>query len=292
MPYRSVYKPAPDIYRGPETESFKPGEFYKDWIANDFTMIKGSDGKWHVYGIIHPKPPTFINEYDYSGDVHEAENQLFHCVYEGTLDQLYNGGEFEEKDKVLRPDIRPQQDPNCWAPCMYRKGDEYHMLYTPAPVRIVTTKDMYDFQVHDLGLFEGAPGLRDLYIIQEDGLYYVVYVSDNLNYRTSTDLFEWSEEKLFQKNPFSKGSAQESPCIIRRNGMYYLFWCIYDGQYGSYDSRTYVYASEDLLGFNDKAPIAMLYGHAVEIVTENGQDYIISVYHPENGLSIAKITWE
>ena len=69
-------------------------------------------------------------------------------------------------------------------------------------------------------------------------------------------------------------------------------WCIYDGQNGCYDNRTYIFAANSLNEFTGKAPIAMLKGHAPEIISENGQDYIVSVYYPQNGLNIAKIMWE
>ncbi len=291
-PYRRVYTPEADIYTGPETVSFKPGTLYDEWIANDFTVIKGSDGCWHAYGITHPRPPEFISDYDYAGDVHEAEYQLFHCTYKGPLNDLLRTGKFDEKGKVLAPSERSGQRPECWAPCIIRRGEKYHMFYAPTMIHMAVTDDMYHFTIHDEGLFGGSPILRDPYIFQENGLYYMVYVTENLCYRSSEDLIHWGEEQLFQINPFPAGTAQESPCIIKREGIYYLLWCIYDGQNGCYDSRTYVFASDSLFSFTGKAPITILKGHAPEIICENGQDYILSVYYPENGLNIAQIEWE
>lgn len=132
----------------------------------------------------------------------------------------------------------------------------------------------------------------DPYVFYEDGIYTMVYVTENLYYRTSSDLLHWSDERLFQANPFCSSASQESPCLFKKHGRYYLTWCIYDGQNGCYDNRTYVFAANSLTEFSGKTPIAMLKGHAPEIVSENGQDYILSVYYPENGLNIAKIQWE
>ena len=84
----------------------------------------------------------------------------------------------------------------------------------------------------------------------------------------------------------------ESPCLIKRDGLYYLLWCIHDGQNGCYDNRTYVFASETLDGFDGRAPLAMLKGHAPELICEDGEWYIVSVHYPVNGLSIAPIRWE
>ena len=99
--YRNVYRPGADIYRGIDTPSFRNGEKYENWIANDFTMIKDADNCWHAYGITHPKPPAFIDDFHFSGEIHEAEYQLFHCTFRGTLEELYEGGHFTEQEKVL-----------------------------------------------------------------------------------------------------------------------------------------------------------------------------------------------
>mgnify|MGYP000868259206 CR=1 FL=1 len=291
-PYRTVYVPGPDTYKGIDTPSFRYGERYDTWIANDFTIVKAYDGCWHAFGIIHPKPPAFTDDFNYSGDVHEAEYQLFHCVFEGTLEALYSGGSFTEKEKVLYPQSRPGEAPECWAPCIIEKDKTYYMYYTPETVRLVTTKDLYNFSPYGKGLFSGLYSLRDPYIFFENGNYIMIYVNGDLCCRSSADLIHWDEEKLFQKNPFGENSAQESPCLLKRHGMYYLIWCIHDGQNGCYDNRSFVFASESLDGFTGKAPVAMFKAHAPEIVSENGQDYIISVYYPENGLSIAKVSWE
>lgn len=65
-----IYRPAGDVYRGLETQHFQPDTYYDNWIVNDFSVI--NDGtRWHILGITHPMPPTFIDEYNYSGNVHE-----------------------------------------------------------------------------------------------------------------------------------------------------------------------------------------------------------------------------
>lgn len=290
--YRNVYRPGADIYRGIDTPSFQNGEKYENWIANDFTMIKDADNCWHAYGITHPKPPAFSDDFHFSGEIHEAEYQLFHCTFRGTLEELYEGGHFTEQEKVLYPQERPGQRPECWAPCIVERNRSYYLYHTPGTVQLARTEDLYHFTVHPEGLFGGPAYLRDPYVFYEDGVYTMIYVTGHLYCRTSTDLIHWGKEQLFQANPFGPGSAQESPCLLKRHGIYYLMWCIHDGQNGCYDNRTYVFASESLDGFTGKAPVAMLKGHAPEIISENGQDYIISVFHPENGLNIAKIEWE
>ena len=271
-PYRRIYTPKTDIYKGIDTASFKNGQTYEDWIANDFTFIKDNNETWHAFGITHPKPPGFTDDFNYEGDVHEAEYQLFHCVYDDTLDSLC-GGAMTEQEKVLYPQQRQvNEQPECWAPCAVERNGLYYLFYTPQSVRYAVSEDLYNWSPQGV-LFKGLSHMRDPYIFFEDGVYTMVYIEDGLLYRTSEDLIHWSDAKVFQENPFSSWAAQESPCVWKRGGIYYLMWCIHDGQNGCYDNRSFVFASKDLYGFSGKTPIAMLPGHAPEIMHENGVDY-------------------
>jgi len=288
--YRCIYTPGADIYKGINTASFRNGQTYTDWIANDFTFIK-KDEAWHAFGITHPKPPGFLDDYNYTGDVHEAEYQLFHCIYNGTLGALYDSGVMIEQEKILYPQQRLNELPDCWAPCAVERNGQYYLFYTPQSVRYAVSEDLYNWTPKGV-LFEGvASHMRDPYVFFEDGIYTMVYIDNDLLYRTSEDLTNWSEAKIFQKNPFASSVAQESPCIWKRNGIYYLMWCIYDGQNGCYDNRSFVFASKNLYDFTGKTPLTMLPGHAPEIITDGGNYYIVSVFYPENGLNIARISW-
>jgi sucrose-6-phosphate hydrolase SacC (GH32 family) len=196
-----------------------------------------------------------------------------------------------EQKKILYPQQRLNEQPDCWAPCAVERNGLYHLFYTPQSVRYAVSDDLYNWKPQGV-LFEGTNShMRDPYIFFEDGIYNMIYIDNDLLYRTSEDLVNWSEPKIFQTNPFRSSAAQESPCVWKRNGIYYLMWCIYDGQNGCYDNRSFVFASKNLYDFTGKTPITMLTGHAPEIIFENGNYYIISVYYPENGLNIARISW-
>lgn len=290
-PYRLIYKPAPSVYLGPDTDSFKTGECYSDWIANDFTLIKDHSGCWHSFGITHPRPPCFIDEFHCDGNGHEAEFQLFHATWPGTLADLLQHGQMQEQEKILYPQQRPAEEPKeCWAPCVVEKDDLYYLFYSPGSIRVALSKDLYHWQPKG-SLFSGSFMLRDPYIFEENGIYTMIYVNDHLYSRTSTDLLHWGDEHLFQENPFP-GSSQESPCLFQRNGKYYLMWCIHDATNGWYDNRTFIFCSDRLDGFSHRAPIGMVKGHATEFITENGEDYFLSVFYPQNGLNLAKVSWE
>ena len=291
--YQNIYMPKPDVYRGPDTEQFRQGQWYDQWLTNDFTMVKGSDQRWHAYGITHPKPKGYEDLFHYGEDVHEAEFQLFHCAFDCSLAKLAIEGGSEhcvEYDKVMYPAERPGRI-ECWAPCMIRREDLYYLFWSPEQIRYAVTKDMFHFSINDTVLFSGISYLRDPYIMEENGVYTMVYVTDHLCARQSTDLLNWGDEWIMMKNPIGSISAQESPILLRRGEWYYLFWCVYDGQNGAYDERTFVYAACDLHSFEGKAPIAMLKGHAIEVLSEDNQDYAVSVGYPGNGLHITKLCW-
>jgi arabinan endo-1,5-alpha-L-arabinosidase len=291
--YINIYMPAAGIYKGPDSDCFKSGNDYKNWIANDFTIIKGTDKKWHIFGITHPSPQDFINQYEFDDrHIHDAEWQLFHAVSasENLKDCLYEGS-FADCTKILYPQERPGQENECWAPCIVKKENKYIIIYSPHFMRMSSSNDLYHWQNEGL-LFEGNAMMRDPFVYYENGLYFMIYTEEDLMIRTSYNFKDWSIPKILQKSPFHN-CAQESPCLFKKDGIYYLMWCIYDGLNGSYDNRTFIYASETIDGFDGISPIAMLKGHASEIITdENGDYYILSAFYPQNGVNIAKVEWE
>jgi beta-fructofuranosidase len=291
--YVNVYNPSPSVYEGNKTACFEPGQLYDEWIINDFSIIRDDEGFFHIIGITHPKPPLFHNSFDFDEyTVHEAEHQLFHCISPtpSIKECLYENA-FREEKKLLWATLRTDEQPECWAPCVYKKGEsDYYLFYSPHKMRLARSANLYDYTLCP-PLFYGKPMMRDPFVIKDEGKYHIIYVEENLMVRKSTDLINWSEAELFQHNPFGENSAQESPFIFFREGIYYLIWCIHDGKNGCYDNRTFVFASENLYGFDKKAPITIISGHATEVFNDGNEWYIASVYYPKNGINIAKLNF-
>ncbi|MHB1454084.1 MAG: glycoside hydrolase family protein [Saccharofermentanales bacterium] len=291
--YVNVYQPTADTYKGPDSICFKNSTFYEKWVANDFSMVKGPDNRWHMIGITHPSPDGFINGFEFDGrTLHDAEWQLFHSVgmHEELKDNLYKES-FIDQSKILYPQDRPGEQNECWAPCVLRKDSKYHLFYSPKSMRLAVSPDLFHWDIMGT-LFEGSPMMRDPFIYYEDSIYHMIYVEDHLYVRTSSDLQEWSEPRLFQKSPFIH-AAQESPFLFKKDDVYYLIWCLHDGLNGCYDNRTFVYCNKSLDGFDGISPITMLKAHAPEIIQdEDGQYYIFSAYYPYNGVNIARLEWE
>ncbi len=292
--YRRVYVPASDLYLGIPTDSFTPGKRYDDWIINDFSLIRTKTGVWHAIGITHPRPPYFRDAFDFDlNSVHEAENQLFHATFHGTLRELYTDGAMEEQEKLLYPRERPGQRPECWAPAVFPTDEGYGMLYSPEYMHYAVSNDLYRWSYRRV-LFTGCGAMRDPFVFRENGVYHILYNDGEVLWQRETENFiKVTEPQLLQQNGFGKEVSMESPSLVKYNGLYYLLWCVCDGQNGCYDNRTYVYAASSLNEFNGKAPLTVLRGHAPELLQDaDGQWYIASVFYPQNGLSLAPIRWE
>ena len=291
--YINVYRPAPDVYEGEDTQSFRRGQRYDKWIVNDFDMVKTSDGFWHLIGITHPAPLDFIDHFHFNTETaHEAESQLFHAVSKHkTIRECLFTESFDDAKKLLYPKDRPGERPECWAPDITRVGGIYHMIYTPQEMRHAVSDDLYMWNPAQ-PFFTGSFMMRDPFVFFEDGTYTMIYVEDDLMFRTSTDFISWSDPAVFQNNPYGQPVAQESPCLYKRNGVYYLLWCIHDGTNSCYDDRTFVFAAETTAGLRNIAPLTIIKGHATVMFDgEDGQTYAASAYYPENGVNIAPICW-
>lgn len=291
--YVNIYAPQGDIYNGIEINGLVKGDFYNEWVTNDFSILKDGD-KWHMVGITTPKAIGFVDEFEYNPDtVHGTENQLFHCVAQGeSFSDVFFKESFCECKKILYPDERPDEITAIWAPHLMKFKDEYNVIYSPCEFRRAVSADFDKWELKPYLFKTEFFAARDPYIYEENGTFYLIYTEDKyLKYRISDDMENWSDEKIMQTMPFEKGSV-ESPFFMKKDGCYYLFWSIFDGENGCYDNRTFVFASKTIDGFDGKAPLTVLKAHAPEIVRDNdGSYYLLSVFYPGNGISAVKLKW-
>jgi len=294
-PYIHVYNPGADVFPGPDSEHFKTGQSYIDWVPNDHAILKGADGCWHALGITHPQPPGY-NPPHYGRGVHEAEWLLFHAVAPaGKLKAQLKNGVWHDARKVLTPAERPGEPRECYAPFILRKDGLYHMIYGPDPLRMATSPDLYNWKPAG-ALFAQAGGARDPGVIFHDGRYILFYVTGNaILARTSSDLRNWSTNavEIFRMR---RGGDPESPSLVEHDGLFYLFWCLWDATdaaNGAYDQRTFVFRSANPLDFHHAPCVAELQAHAPEIFRdEDGDWFISSAEWPKRGVSIAPLAWE
>jgi beta-fructofuranosidase len=293
-PYVRIYSPGKDVFPGPDTEHFKAGQSYAEWVPNDHTIIKGPDGCWHLFGITHPKPDDFNPPSYNPATVHEAECLFFHAVSpKGKLKEQLKEGLWQDAPKVLAPGSRPGEIPEAYAPFAIRQNDLFKMVYGPTDLRMATSTDLYNWKPSGT-LFSQEGAARDPSIFRYDNRYVMIYVAGTSIFaRTSEDALHWTGQPIeILRLP---QVAPESPSIVEHDGAWYLFYCIYNGAdevNGAYDYRTYVHRSTTPYGFFGTSPVAELKSHAPEVFQdEDGDWFITSVEWPQRGVSIAPLTW-
>lgn len=209
------------------------------------------------------------------------------------------------------------------APYVFKENGTYFMFYGGWDcICLATSVDGKQFtrvknQAGQTTLFSGPYyNSRDAMVLRADGLYYCYYtghtdpdksltVDGRKEYepfhcaifcRTSADKRNWSEPFIVSAggSPASKdrwhGGDSECPFVLKRHGYYYLFR---NQQYGPENLNTQ-YASRDLHNFgvdDDQFMIGTLAVAAPEIVTHDGQDYIVALKESLDGIRMAKLKW-
>ena len=280
-----IYKPQGDIFTGPSTQQLEAGKFYNDWVPNDHTFIKDLDGIWHIFGITHPITTT--------ESVHEGEFLSFHAKASEKGGLLNQG--FIDLPKVLPPEERPGEKLENQAPYIIQRQELYYMLYGPSPIRLAVSKDLLNWDLKGI-LFSEEKGARDPSLIFSNNKYHMIYCTERkVAMRTSIDLYNWSEPMIIYESP---DFDPESPTIIMKDKLFYLFVCSWDGIWdkkdiqGAYQYKTFVYCSEKIDGFQNQEPIAILNAHAPEIFQHENEWFISSAEWPNRGISIDKLNWE
>lgn len=283
--YIRIYKPGPDAFPGPGSGCFEEGGLYQDWVPNDHCILKGHDGCWHSFGITHPAPPDEVW-------VHEGEWLSFHAVSpQGNLkDHLYEGA-WKDHPKILPPAERPGEIVENHAPFVVRRDDLYHMFYGPDPIRLAVSRDLYHWEPKG-PVFHQEEGARDPNIMLWGDRYLMCYCSrQSVLARLSTDLIHWGEPtEIFRMR--TEGDP-ESPLVLERHGLFYLFWCVWDyNESEPYNDNTYVYCSPNPLEFHAAPQVAHLRAHAPEVFRdESGEWFLSSAEKPRRGVSIAPLGW-
>jgi beta-fructofuranosidase len=194
------------------------------------------------------------------------------------------------------------------------------MVYGPSPTRLALANDLStnEWWPHPVSLV-GAPPFaahRDHMIIRLNAYTWLMYVTGLHQGRSSiacfvsNDLFQW---RFVQFALTSSGNAPvnppwgafESPFVVHRDGLYYLFTTYTDSSRANYH-QTFVFTSASPFDFgdytgdnHDALVVAELDAHAGEVVYDDDTAawYVTSAgwrdagAHTEGGVAIARLAW-
>jgi len=287
--YIHIYKPAGDTFAGPDEAGLKAGKFYDEWVPNDHCFARDDRGRWHAFGITHPR--TDVN------NVHAGENQSFHAIAPvGSFRDVLRAETWKDLPKVLTPGMRPDEIRANHAPHIIRKDGQYRMIYGPTPLRYAVSEDLHTWIPK--GQLSDAPAGRDPCVFLRNGLYHILVCGNrSVSMATTKDLVNCRDTQSILT--MKDGVDPESPSMVRCHGTFYLFVCAWNGQWdkkdltGAYQHITYVYQSDDPFRFDASKEVTRLNAHAPEIFQdEQGHWYISSAQWPNRGVSVARLVWE
>lgn len=275
------------------------GEHKGEWYCNDHTLVRDATGRWHAYGIIwHGEPKPWQNE-----------KQFFHA----SSPTLWGGGPWADHGYAMQ--AVPGREAVIWAPHALRIDGRLWMFYNAGNMHKNAERwaswgtmhiarsgeaDGFAWERDGLNPIFSDPGhARDSFVTRfgETWHWYFtrtvneVDLRSAVGVRTSPDLKHWSGATIAHvqgEGGHWAGNA-ESPQVIMRDGVYYLFVTL---AMEAYD-KTHVYWSRDPLHFPREQLVTELKVHAPEVIEDaDGQWYITNCGWDREGLYMARLTWE
>ncbi|MHC0430988.1 family 43 glycosylhydrolase [Streptomyces sp. O3] len=288
-PTESAASPTESVVSGDFVRIYDPsvGES-RPWYINDHTIVRDeSTGTWHLFGITHAEPAD-----------PEAEDSFAHA----TAPSLR--GPWTKQPMALNVDPAYGES-HLWAPHVIRSGSTYYMFYaggqtegdpSRSQINLATSTDLHHWKRRADGpLFRDGYEARDP-MVTRVGTQWVMYYTATetatggrsvVAYRTSPDLVSWGPRKT--AFTASGGGWTESPYVIQRDGLWYLF-------IGGSSATDYVgaevYASADPFRFSPSGQVGRLPAHAAEVVPDHdGSLWVSSAGWGNGGVDLAPLSW-
>lgn len=285
---------------GPFVHIFDPNDTRSDtagtWYTNDHCFIKAADGTWHAYGIIGHKPVR-----PWTG-----ETNFFHIS-----SLSLQAGKWQDHGYAMT--ALPGKERVLWAPHIFSRGDTAFMFYNVGNLQqnapnyaswgqlmLATSTDLIRWERHERNPLFSDPGhARDSYVMHHNGTYYFYYtrtysevdLRSVVAVRKGPDLLTWGGPKIAHVQPYRVdwGGDAESPFVVHRNGIFYLFVCRAMTEY----NQTHVYWSEDPENFPNDQFICSLPVHAGEVIYDDktGEWFISDTGWDKRGVYMAPLRW-
>ena len=275
----------------------KPAQDFdgNEWYTNDHCLITGHDGILHWFGINNPYPPEGKRLYRY-------HPYLGHCTTKNPVGdwerQPFALDESQGTEYLGAPYVVWHEESSRWAMVLQTFFGE------KAGLEVCWSDDLFVWKKTNKPILDGIlwPSSRDPYIMKgEDGKYWIYVVSSGVGgrdnsqvIRVKTEDFDSFEEPQVIMEIEGVRTAIESPFLVERNGVWYLF-CTY--AHRRYE-ETVVIVSDNPDHFSlEENCLTTLFGHASEIFTYDGKTYISSC-GPEDrqslnqqGVTLAELDW-
>lgn len=278
------------IDTGPDTALNK-----NNWYTNDHCFVIDHEGTLHWFGINNPYPPEGKRLYRYHPYLGHAVTDNPTGVWERmpfALDESH-GTEYLGAPFVIWHDESQK-----WVMVLQTRFGERYGL------EVCWSDDLYQWKRTRIPILEDVlwSSTRDPHIMKgADGKYWIHVVSSGINQADNAQIIRLKTKDFhdFEKPEVimeiqGVRTAIESPFLMERNGLWYLF-CTY--AHRRYE-ETVVIVSDDPGNFDlEKNCLTTLFGHAAEIFTYEGRTYISSC-GPEDqqmlnthGITLAGMMW-
>ena len=270
---------------------FKP-EKHGSYV-NDHSIIKANDGLWHLFGITSFKSNSYNEKY------------FVHASGENLDEPMKEEGRAIDRGTLA------------WSPSVIERDGYYYMFYGPSPTQLAVSFELTEWFNYPVKL-KNEPLMaahRDHFVFRHKDEY-LMYVSGIHNKKgaislfTSKDLINWEFDGFALASGESAPlhcpwGAMESPYVVEKDGLYYLFITYTDCEPNNY-FNTLVFVSENPKRFGEynggdsgAVPITTLHAHASEIIkSEDGSYYITTcgwqgfALPHEGAVSIARLDWK
>lgn len=279
----------PLVSAGAFTKIYDPGIGESSpWYINDHCIVSGPDGQWHMFGITHAEPENALDEKHFA---HATAATLTQAPW--------------AKQPFALSVSAAQRERILWAPHVIRHDGLYHMFYvagdedhTKFKIHLATSPDLKVWTRHPANpMVVDGYDARDPFVTRIGDRWVMYYTATSepaggrhiVAYRTSRDLIQWSARKVAFTDPSSGtyGGPTESPFIVRRGDVYYLFI----GPRGGYVG-TDVFRSKDPFHWSPEAKVGQIASHAAEVVRDrDGRWFVTHAGWKQGGLYLAPLLW-
>lgn len=266
------------------------------WFTNDHCFIEDKEGKLHWFGINNPYPPEGKELYRY-------HPYLGHCTTTGSVmdwkREAFAINESKGTEYIGAPYV-------VWHEESQRYAMVVEVWHETRRLKVYWSDDLYDWKPQEGYILPETLwiGTRDPHIMKgTDGKYWIHVVGTGnkgvkqtqvIRIKTK-DFVNFEEpETILGINDCTWATLVESPFLVERDGLWYLFFTYAHRRY----AETLVVVSDNPDHFDyENNTITTLFGHAAEIFTYKGQEYITSCgpedqhYLNHQSVSIAPLKW-